>query len=292
LRAFVGRGLLESFEVKEMLGYQHSGFSVDVGVCVEADRTGLERLLRYCACPAFSRVRLRKAGSVLVYRCAKQHSELRSDYIRGTNADELHLTCLELIDRVVALMPPPRTHQPMAAAPALISAALVGSAAQSGTHPGVKGNGALASAQQVHVLAPACVPVQTPAPPKRAANYLWAVPIERIYEVFPLVCPLSGGQMHIIAFTTHSADIRQIMDHIGIDSDLLHIAPARGRTLWDGVSAPEDVGVEAWPSGMSRHSRHQKLRLITASVGDTVKRRFRQLWGATACSQDPNPYCI
>jgi hypothetical protein len=26
LRAFVGRGLLESFEAKEMLGYKHSGF--------------------------------------------------------------------------------------------------------------------------------------------------------------------------------------------------------------------------------------------------------------------------
>lgn len=50
LRAFVGRGLLEGFEAKEMLGYQHSGFSVDTSVCMAAhDRAGLERLLRYCA---------------------------------------------------------------------------------------------------------------------------------------------------------------------------------------------------------------------------------------------------
>jgi hypothetical protein len=34
LRGFVGRGLLESFEAKEMLGYAHSGFSVDAGVCI------------------------------------------------------------------------------------------------------------------------------------------------------------------------------------------------------------------------------------------------------------------
>jgi hypothetical protein len=33
LRAFVGRNLLESFQAKEMLGYQHSGFSLDAGVC-------------------------------------------------------------------------------------------------------------------------------------------------------------------------------------------------------------------------------------------------------------------
>ena len=37
LRAFVGRGLLESVDAKEMLGYQHSGFSVDAGVLIEAD---------------------------------------------------------------------------------------------------------------------------------------------------------------------------------------------------------------------------------------------------------------
>ena len=33
-----------------MLGYHHSGFSVDAGVCIQAhDRAALERLLRYCA---------------------------------------------------------------------------------------------------------------------------------------------------------------------------------------------------------------------------------------------------
>jgi hypothetical protein len=52
LRAFVGRGLLESCDAKDMLAYTHSGFSVDAGVCIEADdRTALERLLRYCARP-------------------------------------------------------------------------------------------------------------------------------------------------------------------------------------------------------------------------------------------------
>ena len=55
LRAFVGRGLLESVDAKEMLAYQHSGFSVDTGVCIEAhDRAALERLLRYCARPPFA----------------------------------------------------------------------------------------------------------------------------------------------------------------------------------------------------------------------------------------------
>ena len=54
LRAFVGRGLLASFEAKEMLGYQHS-----------------------------------------------EHGSGK----RGAKADELHLTPLELIDRIAALLP-------------------------------------------------------------------------------------------------------------------------------------------------------------------------------------------
>ena len=67
LRAFVGRGLLERFEAKEMLGYAHSGFSVDTSVCIAAhDRAGLARLLRYCARPPFALERLRKEGSALV----------------------------------------------------------------------------------------------------------------------------------------------------------------------------------------------------------------------------------
>ena len=36
LRAFVGRGLIESCHAKEMLAYQHSGFSVDASVRIEA----------------------------------------------------------------------------------------------------------------------------------------------------------------------------------------------------------------------------------------------------------------
>ena len=66
--------------------------------------------MRYCARPPFACERLRKEGTALVYRCAKQHSEPGSDK-RGARVDELHLTPLELIDRITALVPPPRTHR-------------------------------------------------------------------------------------------------------------------------------------------------------------------------------------
>ena len=107
----MSRGLLESCDAKEIQGYQHSGFSVDAGVLIEAhDRAALERLLRDEARPPFAMDRLRKEGAALVYRCAKQHSEPGSDK-RGAKFDELHLTPRELIARIAALVPPPRTHR-------------------------------------------------------------------------------------------------------------------------------------------------------------------------------------
>jgi hypothetical protein len=40
--------------------------------------------------------------------------------------------------------------------------------------------------------------------------------IARIYEVFPLLCPMCGAQMRLIAFITEGAQIRKILDHISV----------------------------------------------------------------------------
>jgi hypothetical protein len=236
-----------------MLTNQHSGFSVDAGVCIEShDRAALERLLRYCARPPFAMERLRKEGAALVYRCAKQHSEPTSDK-RGTKVDKLHLTPLELIDRIAALVPPPRTHRhryfgvlapnsplrhavtTMAAAPAQPPTAQAEAATTCGGADGpVPLGNPIASAPE-H------------APPKHAAHYLWAVLIARICEVFPLLCPMCGGQMRLIAFITEGTQIRRILDHIGVDSEPAHISPACGPPLWDGCDAQTDEGVHIEP---------------------------------------------
>ncbi|OLP05680.1 transposase family protein [Rhodoferax antarcticus ANT.BR] len=251
LRAFVGRGLLESFDAKDMLGYQHSGFSVDAGVCIEAhDRAALERLLRYCARPPFAMDRLRKEGASLVYRCAKQHSEPGSDK-RGARVDELILTPLELIDRIAALVPPPRTHRHRyfgVLAPNSPLRAAVTAMAQPPTRQTEPSNMS-EGASAVVALGHAIPTTPEPAPPKRSpAHYLWAVLIARIYEVFPLSCPLCGGQMRLIAFITEGVQIRRILEHIGVDSEPPHIFPARGPPLWDdGGDAQMDEAVQVEP---------------------------------------------
>ena len=171
-----------------MLSYQHSGFSVDAGVCIEAhDRAGLERLLRYCARPPFAMDRLRKAGVDLVYRCAKQHSEPTGDKRAGKVA-ELVLTPLELIDRIAALVPPPRTHRhryfgvlapnsPLRAAVTAMAQAAPAQATPAHPAPTDTGEGA----PGVVPVGNAGQPQTEPVAPKRSpAHYLWAVLIARI----------------------------------------------------------------------------------------------------------------
>ena len=88
-----------------MASWDHGGgFSLDASVRIEgADRTGLERLLRYCARPPFALERLEQLGDdQLVYRFAKPQPDGRT---------ELSLTPLELIERLHALIPPPRLHR-------------------------------------------------------------------------------------------------------------------------------------------------------------------------------------
>jgi hypothetical protein len=105
LRTFVRRGLLPGDDARVMAQWQHGGgFSVDASVRIEAaDRAGRERLLRYCARPPFALDRLRELDP-----------ERLLD--EGTKAGPggtgpLLLTPLELIERIVALVPPPRIHR-------------------------------------------------------------------------------------------------------------------------------------------------------------------------------------
>ena len=61
------------------------------------------------------------------------------------------------------------------------------------------------------------------------------------------MCPIFGGQMRLIAFITEGTQIRKILDHIGVDSEPPHIAPARGPPLWEDCDAQVDDGVQSDP---------------------------------------------
>jgi hypothetical protein len=105
LHVFVRRGLLPGDDAQAMGQWEHGGgFSVDGSVRIAAtDRADRERLLRYCARPPFALDRLRELDPEhLVYDPPKPGP--------GGSAPQC-LTPLELLDRLAALVPPPRVHR-------------------------------------------------------------------------------------------------------------------------------------------------------------------------------------
>ena len=105
LRWFARAGQLDPADAHDMAGWHHGGgFSLDASVRIEGqDRAGLERLLRYCARPPFALERLEQIrDDQLVYRFPRPQPDGRT---------ELRLTPLELLERLAALIPPPRLHR-------------------------------------------------------------------------------------------------------------------------------------------------------------------------------------
>jgi len=46
--------------------------------------------------------------------------------------------------------------------------------------------------------------------------------------VLPLLCPVCGGELRIIAFLTDPAPVRAILDHLGLPNHPPPLAPGRG----------------------------------------------------------------
>jgi len=234
LRALTRLGLLETDAAEEMAAWdQGGGFSLDASVRIEAtDRSGLERLLRYCARPVFALERLRQIDpDHLVYESIKP----------GPGGSvSLLLTPLELIERLAALIPPPRRHRHrysgVLAPNAPLRAAVTALAR-------VNDEVTLPSAMTDAVpVAEPCTTAQKQNSPDevaeapahcKAARFVWALLLARIYEVLPLVCPKCGGEMRIIAFINDGLMIRKILDNMLEPTSAPRIAPARGRPLWE-----------------------------------------------------------
>ena len=225
LCVFVRRGLLPAEDAQAMGQWAHGGgFSVDASVRIEAaDRAGRERLLRYCARPPFALDRLRELDPErLVYDPPKAGP--------GGSGPQC-LTPLELLDRLAALVPPPRLHRHryfgVLAPNAPLRTAVTALAPGATTAPST----------------PNAEPAAEPAP-RRAARYAWALLLARIYEVFPLVCPRCGGAMRIIAFITDGPTVRDILDHLGEPTAPPRIAPARGPPLWAATGSAHDPAAD------------------------------------------------
>ncbi len=234
VRLFVRRGLLDKAEGQAMNTCEHDGgFSLDSRVRIEAnDRQGLERLLRYCARPAFAQERLRQLDPEhLVYESKKPGP--------GGKVSVL-LTPHQLLDRLAALIPPPRRHRHryygVLAPNSPWRSEVTALAAAPGSAETATDN-AKASAETEET------------PVRQAARFLWAMLLARIYEVFPLTCPKCGGMMKIIAFINEGDAVREILAHLGEPVDPPRIAPARAPPLWEATGQyGDDLLIQPLPA--------------------------------------------
>jgi len=229
LRAAARRGLFEREDAQAMGAWDHGGgFSLDASVRIEADdQEALERLLRYCARPAFALERLREIDPA--------HQVYESIKPGPSGSLTLMLTPFELIDRLAALIPPPRRHRHRT------YGVLAPNAPLRAAVTALAGVGAEAPAAETPA-APAPSASSAPAEPeepihRRAARYAWALLLARIYELFPLLCPKCGGQMRIIAFITEAPAVREILAYLGEPTSAPRMAPARGPPLWGMADA-------------------------------------------------------
>lgn len=191
LKYFHRRGFFSKDEVATMLTYENSGFSLDATVRIQSsDRDGLERLIRYCARPAFKSENLRMNGPWVNYRLPKRTQS-------GQTC--IQMEPIEFLEKISKFIPFPRRHRRhyhgVFAPHSPLREKVAANAQQrlkSSVHPVMK--------ETVNKV--------------EKASLSWAKLIARIYEVNPLICSC-GHEIKITAFVTHSAEIRRILSGIG-----------------------------------------------------------------------------
>jgi hypothetical protein len=149
------------------------------------------------------------------------------------------LTPLELLDRLAALIPPPRRHRHRAfgvlAPNSRLHSTLTALAGQRAETPAAQTPAAAAVAPPPAPASASAERSQAAEEPihLRAARYAWALLLARIYEVFPLLCPKCGGEIRIIAFINEAMAVREILAYLGEPTSAPRMAPARGPPLWE-----------------------------------------------------------
>jgi hypothetical protein len=182
------------------------GFSLHAGVWVGAhERERLEHLCRYVARPPFAAGRLKwsRRGRVLY--------ELRRPWRDGTT--HIVFEPMELIERLAALVPPPRMHQQ--------------------TYHGVLAPGA--SWRDEVVVGKGCAregSEATDAKEKESVvraphRYLWAELMRRVFGLDVLRCEVCGAKRRLVSLIMERSVIVRILAHLGLETDPPPISPAR-----------------------------------------------------------------
>lgn len=188
---------------------KNSGFSLHAGVATKAhERDKLEKICRYIARPAVSEERLSTDdyGNV-IYRFKKPWDD-------GTTA--LKLTPMELMERLVALVPRPRVH--LTRYHGVLSPHYKHRKQIVPKPPELK---VVDQDQDQDIIDPKQLEL-------KKKNIPWARLLARVFNIDVETCIKCGGKMKIIAAIEDPKAIRKILEHMGLDTKPPPLHPARG----------------------------------------------------------------
>ena len=190
-----------------------SGFSVHANVAVSAgDRKRLERLCRYVARPPLASERLEMTpDGRLVY-------EFKRPWRNGIS--RAFYSPLEFIEKLSALVPPPRAHLARyhgVLAPAAKWRAKIVPRAEMQTAPDFAAP-QRSSAPEVSMRDPQREPKGSAPPLRHPQNYSWAELMKRVFEADVLACDRCGGRLRIVAAIHPPETTRKILDCLGLPS--------------------------------------------------------------------------
>jgi hypothetical protein len=199
----VGTGIVRPRRERPPLCAEVDGFDIHAGVAIAAhDRAGLERLARYGLRAPFAQSRLERAPrGRLTY-------ELKHTLDDGTT--HLVLEPLELLEKLAALVPPPREHL------VLYSGVLAPCASLR--------DQVVPSAPPAPPVPPGACPGK-PRPQTRRID--WATLLKRVFAVELLACAVCGGKMRVLSVIEEGPVARKILAHLGLPSLVPPRAPAR-----------------------------------------------------------------
>ena len=189
---------------------KNSGFSLHAGVATKAhERDRLEKVCRYIARPAVAEERLstNEQGDV-IYRFKKPWDD-------GTTA--MKLTPMELMERLVALVPRPRVH-------------LTRYHGVLGPHYKYRKQ-IIPKPPELRVVGQDQEIIEPKQLELKKKNIPWARLLARVFGIDVETCSKCGGNMKIIAAIEDPKVIRKILEHMGLDTKPPPLQPARGPPL-------------------------------------------------------------
>ena len=199
---------------------QVDGFNVHATARIhENDRKALERLCRYMLRPPLARERLTQIEN------GQLRYELKRPWSDGTT--HLLFTPDELIERLCALVPPPKSHLVLYHGVLASHASWRKEILPEPQTPWLPPWEQPQDVPSVPLTPPRATSSQDASPAHRARRLSWAALLKRIFSLEMLKCSRCGGRRKVISFVTDPGALARICSSLGVSPEAPPLRPAR-----------------------------------------------------------------